>query len=78
MKQIKRTWKSFPVGSTVAYKTISPDVVHEGTVVSVEILPNGYPVTRVNFPNWKGEIEFAVEALRTPDQFKANVNWWAI
>jgi len=77
MKQPKRTWKSFPVGSSVAYKTIFPDVAHQGIVVSVDVLPNGYPVTRVNFPDWKGEIEFAVESLCTPDQFQANVHWWA-
>lgn len=76
MKQSKQTWKAFPVGATVAYKEIFPDIVHEGTVVSVEILPNGYPITRVNFPNWKGEIEFAIELLRTPDQFQQNVDWW--
>lgn len=78
MKNIKSNWKLFPVGATVAYKEIFPDVVHQGTVVSVEVLGNGYPVTRVDFPDWKGEIEFAVESLRTPDQFQQNVNWWAI
>lgn len=70
-------WKRFKVGQQVAYKEGFTNIVRLGKVVSVTSAPNGYPVTIVDFPNWKGEIEFAVEALKTPDQFQQSVNWWA-
>lgn len=70
-------WKRYAVGAQVAYKEGFTNIIRLGEVVSVEDAPNGYPVTIVNFPGWKGQIEFAVEALCTPDQFQAQVNWWA-
>ena len=69
--------KTRPVGSLVAYREGFTNIVRRGTVVSVNVVANGYPVTRVNFQGWKGEIEFAVEALADGDQFDTVVNWWA-
>lgn len=77
LAEVPSRWKRFPVGSTVAHKELFPNVIHEGVVASVKISENGYPVTRVNFPKWKGEIEIHTSFLCTPDQFQSNVNWWA-
>lgn len=74
----KQQPKARLVGERVAYREGFTNIVRYGRVVSVEIIGNGYPVTLVDFPGWKGVIEFAAEALADADQFSQTVNWWAV
>lgn len=76
-KQVKQQPKARPVGDRVAYREGFTNIVRYGRVVKVDVIENGYPVTLVDFPGWKGVIEFAAESLADADQFSTSVNWWA-
>lgn len=78
--QNTRTWQTFPVGSKVAWResVIFGGTLHIGEVVSVTILGNGYPQTVVNFSTYKGQQEWAVEALVTPDRYEVAPSYWAV